>query len=535
MGIVLTHSAKYKPMSFERLIQPYVMATEEYRTLEKGIADLDAEAESMRQIAQKEIDAAKTEGRTPKSFATEYMNYADSLDAKAAELANKGLKGINRKSLYDLQAQYKTKVKPIEDADKYIKEIAKEQRLLNKSGNIVFDRDFSNGVSIQDVIDNPSLGYNVYDLDDYGKQAVLEGTAIKAGMTPTYLGKDSTDQNIFYSQGMSDEEINNWLAGTSNEELDATVNRIAGNAPQAVKDRVKSDLAKSLRATVSKEANRGYETTAQINSRIKSDNALAAKMIEDGYMEGKGNKWIPDPDSPAWIIKGVKPEYVKDENGNIQKDAYGNPIITFSKDSKPGTAKPSNNEAEKTKELERQMREHNNIEDRKRLAAKEGFATDKKGNLIPIDPNNPSKGYMKIEDVTTVTDSSGIPLEPIFIDKAGWIPGWSAPGYEGEDRSGIFNWWDINRQTRDWGADYSLEDFEETPNNFELIEKEDITKEEYRKAIEEMKKKVGTSFKVSNYDFYKTKKGPEGIIAIPKGYLKNNNIKESLAVDPQLS
>lgn len=341
MGIVLTHNAKYKPMSFEDMIKPYVMATEEYRLLEKGIADLDTEAENLRSIAEKDIvrkDDGSIDKEKSKGYAIKYMDYANSLDKQAEQLASRGLKGVNRKSLYDLQAQYKTNVKPIEEADKYIKEIAKEQRLANKEGNLVFDRDFSNGVSIQDVIDNPSLGYNAYNLDDYGKQAVLEGTAIKSGMTPTYLGKDPTNQNIFYSQGMSDEDLNNWLAGTSNEELDATVNRIAGNAPQAVKDRVKSDLAKSLRATVSKEANRGYETPAQINSRIKSDASLTAQMARNNYeWDTKTNTWKLNPlGVQEWGIEQdaiLAKQYKKlERNANGNYDMNNPKIIDMTKE-----------------------------------------------------------------------------------------------------------------------------------------------------------------------------------------------------------
>ena len=276
MAIVLTPNAKYKPMSFDDMIKPYVMATEEYRTLEKGIADLDTEAESMRQIAQKEIDAAKIEGRELKPFATEYMNYADSLDAKAAELANKGLKGVNRKSLYDLQAQYKTKVKPIEDADKYIKEIAKEQRLLNKSGNIVFDRDFSNGVSIQDVIDNPSLGYSVYDLDDYGKRGALVGASILNRLgEKAILNKESKGQWWDITKGISEKDFINWMSGNTSQissenlealnDLKSQVDTIIGDAPESVKEQL---LARTLEGAYSslKESH-----TTRANSNFISD------------------------------------------------------------------------------------------------------------------------------------------------------------------------------------------------------------------------------------------------------------------------
>lgn len=511
MGIVLTHSAKYKPMSFEDMIKPYVMATEEYRKLESGIADLEAQAESVKQQALLEPEGSKTR--------KQYEDYAAKLDQAATDLASRGLKGVNRKSILDLSTQYKSNIKPIEDLIKYRKDIAEEQRKLDPK--YVVDRDFSQ-VTLDELMSNPNLGYNRYDLEDYGKQAILEGTSIKSQMNPTYLGKDPSGQNLLYSQGMSDDDLQAWLAGASNEELDTAVDRIAGNAPQAVRDRVKTDLAKSLRATVSKETNRGYETPAQINSRIKSDNAVTAKMIADGFMEGKGGKWIPDPDSPVWVTKGVKYEYVKDENGTIQKDAYDNPIVKASAGIKPGTANTSGKTQEE-KDKAAEIQRIKDKEERKRWAVKEGFQTDEEGFLIPVDPNDPSKGYKKIDNTEVAKDKNGIPLQPMILDKAKWLPGWSKAGFVGDDGSGFLNWIDTKRKTRDWGADYTLKGFKKSPNSFERIT--NISTEEYREALEKFKEKEGESFKAENYDFYKTIDGEEeGIIALPKGYAKSMNI-----------
>lgn len=313
MGIVLTHSAKYKPMSFEDMIKPYVMATEEYRKLESGIADLEAQAESVKQQALLEPEGSKTR--------KQYEDYAAKLDQAATDLASRGLKGVNRKSILDLSTQYKSNIKPIEDLIKYRKDIAEEQRKLDPK--YVVDRDFSQ-VTLDELMSNPNLGYNRYDLEDYGKQAILEGTSIKSQMNPTYLGKDPSGQNLLYSQGMSDDDLQAWLAGASNEELDTAVDRIAGNAPQAVRDRVKTDLAKSLRATVSKETNRGYETPAQINSRIKSDASLTAQMARNNYeWDTKTNTWKLNPlGVQEWGIE--QDAILAEQYKKLERDANGN-------------------------------------------------------------------------------------------------------------------------------------------------------------------------------------------------------------------
>mgnify|MGYP006874626632 CR=1 FL=1 len=162
MAIVLTHNAKYKPMSFDEMIRPYVMATEEYRTLEKGIADLDAEAENLRSIAEKDIvrnDDGSIDRKQSKGYAIKYMDYADSLDKQAEQLASKGLKGVNRKSLYDLQAQYKTNVVPIEDAVKVRAAEIAEQKEGMKDPTMRYSRNAAE-TSLDYYINNTAPTYD---------------------------------------------------------------------------------------------------------------------------------------------------------------------------------------------------------------------------------------------------------------------------------------------------------------------------------------------------------------------------------------
>lgn len=110
MAILITNSTPFKPMSFDELIKPHLLATEAYNEIEKGIADLDAEATTIKQLAMSEPEGSETR--------TRYEQYAAELESKASDLASKGLRGINKKSLYDLQAQYNNKIKPIDTAAK---------------------------------------------------------------------------------------------------------------------------------------------------------------------------------------------------------------------------------------------------------------------------------------------------------------------------------------------------------------------------------------------------------------------------------
>ena len=165
MAILVTNQSHFKPMSFEEILKPYQIMTEEYNKREAEIAALDTKAETMRQYAQQEIDAAKLENRQPASFATQYMNYANSLDKAAEDLATKGLRGTNRKTIYDLTNQYQTNVVPIETAVNTLNKLSEEQRKLGPK--YLFDNNYSSGnISIQDLIDNPNMGYRAVSRDE---------------------------------------------------------------------------------------------------------------------------------------------------------------------------------------------------------------------------------------------------------------------------------------------------------------------------------------------------------------------------------
>ena len=500
MGIVLTHSAKYKPMSFERLIQPYVMATEEYRTLEKGIADLDIEAESMRQYADKEITSQLQANNievneeninkwikdNPNSFASKYLNYADSLDAKATELATKGLKGVNRKSLYDLQTQYKTNVKPIEDAVETKKTKAAEQtKLVATNPNLRFDKDFST-LSLQELIDNPALGYTSYDLEDYEKRGSLVGSGILNRMSEK-VTLDPTEQWYNVTKGVSQNDYSRWLFGDTDithyedpqslkafQEASRIANQEAMTVPahlrNEVKMRVFDSIINSIKQTTDRRTNTNFINDAQkTNQKIQLWNAGA--MFKDGEL-------VENPDSPVAKNRAAQ------ANNKYSPSIVGGSLAVTNRETGEVTwYKPDGSTGSSTtnKQTEKQLKEA------LRLGGK---------------------------------DKNGIPLEPILIDKNNSNTKWRTPGYIGQDKVG-FKWLDAKRKTRDWGNDYSIEKDsptkEDFDNNFEEISINDLL---LHTDLAEARAKI-SSFKTdidfNNYKIYrsKDKNNRDSIILLP--------------------
>jgi hypothetical protein len=117
MGIVLTNSAKFKPYTFDEMLKPLAMATQEHRAIEEGIAELGSKAELMRMYANEEPDS---------KVANMYNKYANDLDKQAEDLAKYGLNPASRRSLLGLKRRYSTEITPIETAVARRRQLAEE-------------------------------------------------------------------------------------------------------------------------------------------------------------------------------------------------------------------------------------------------------------------------------------------------------------------------------------------------------------------------------------------------------------------------
>lgn len=461
MAIVLTSSAKFQPYSFDEMIRPYQMLTEEYNKREAEISALDTKAETMRQYAQQEIDRAKLENRQPASFATQYMNYANSLDKAAEDLATKGLRGTNRKTIYDLTNQYQTNVVPIETALKTRTAKSDEQRKAHLANpNLIFDRDFST-IGLQELIDNPDLGYTTYNLKDFEERGALSGAGILGRMTENAV-LDPSKQWYNITKGVSQNDLIRWQSGdTDASHYDdaqsinalnaarAEAAKIASTVPENLRgevfNRVFENSVNAMKQTIRERTNANFMSDAQkTNQALQLWNAGA--MLKDGKLE-------ENPDSP--VAKNRKVSWYKPD-GSVGNAA-------------------SNNQTEKQ------------LKEALRLGGK---------------------------------DKNGMPLEPILIDKNNSNTAWRTPGYVGQDKV-AFKWFDAKRKTRDWGNDYSLKKDsptkEEFDNNFEEISISDLFL--YTDLAEAKGKLLSfkTDIDFNNYKIYrsKDKNNRDGIVLLP--------------------
>lgn len=180
----LVANSQFKARSFDDLLRPYAMYTQEYRAQEDAIADLATKADVWAGLANEQTD--------PVAYA-QYMNYANDLKDQAAIMADRGLNPSSRQAILNLKRRYASEIVPIEQAYKTRQAQAEEQRkALLQNPTLMISRR-ADTTSLDRYMENPNLGYEAYsgalltqqvgqaasaiakELRDYGKGKPLDG------------------------------------------------------------------------------------------------------------------------------------------------------------------------------------------------------------------------------------------------------------------------------------------------------------------------------------------------------------------------
>ena len=180
----LVANTQFKARSFDDMIRPYVMYTQEYRAQEDAIADLATKADVWAGLANEQTD--------PVAYA-QYTNYANALKDQAAVIADRGLSPSSRQAMLNLKRRYSSEIVPIEQAYTARKAQAEEQRkALLQNPTLMMSRR-ADTTSLDRYMENPNLGYESYsgalltqqagqaaaaiakELRDYGKGKPLDG------------------------------------------------------------------------------------------------------------------------------------------------------------------------------------------------------------------------------------------------------------------------------------------------------------------------------------------------------------------------
>ena len=247
-----TATKSFTPFTFEQMLKPMAMYTEEYNAIQDSLGELATKADMFSKLA------------TDPETQAMYKKYSNDLAAQAESLAKQGLTPASRQGLINMKKRYASEITPIEQAYTKREELVKEQRKLKTANpSIMFDTDFST-VSLNDIINNPAISYSSVSGDDLykkGKEAAIASSARVMDAVPALR-----DQYWKIRQGYGAEAANEFLLNQESiPELKQAIDRIVSQSGVS-----KNNLSRAIDYTISGvmsglsydekyQANRGYQ------------------------------------------------------------------------------------------------------------------------------------------------------------------------------------------------------------------------------------------------------------------------------------
>ena len=200
-GLVV--DSRFKARSFDDLIKPLAMYTQEYNALEQGINELDTKASIWENMANEQTD---------KNAYKMYKNYADDLRSAADQLASQGLSKMSRPALMALKSRYSKEIVPIEQAYQNRAEEIREQRAGRAKG-MVYEGDASTA-SLDRYLGNPSIRYGMANAQEGFQRVATAATALSKKLRDYGKGKslDGFTRTWLQEHGYKDNEVNQAIA-----------------------------------------------------------------------------------------------------------------------------------------------------------------------------------------------------------------------------------------------------------------------------------------------------------------------------------
>ena len=406
-----TASKAWTPYTFEELLKPLAMYTEEYNKQEDALSALDAEAATAGAMADETND--------PVTYA-KYKSYQEAIQKQADDIARNGLNPSSRKAVLDLRTRYKSDIAPIGEAIKRRRELADEIRKAKLANpTLMVQRDLNSlspESSLDRFIENPEYNYgDTYSGALLTKQVSDMASHLAKELRGTSTGKLDEYTNTFLKKyGLSSNEV--LLAITNPEDpkaskaLQAIYNSALESVPQSLREQYAEDINSYI--------NQGFWSAVgqnQISSYENYGNRLAAQ--EQSYINReiakKGNLLSDNTQKPYRSIGTTSVDTSKKttqmkKDIDFLMDMYKNPskIEEISNRYIPAQISPTTGSIvipSGTQQIKANVERLNNISRRYGIDLSFQLNTDEKGNTT-IDATN-KKGINTFEQAVNYLQS----------------------------------------------------------------------------------------------------------------------------------
>lgn len=140
-------NSKFRPFSFQEMLQPVAMAAQAHRELEDQYSELDTKASIWEKLKESELD---------RDVYQQYKAYSDKLKAQSDELAQFGLTPASRKAMLDMRSRYSQEITPIEQAwTERDRQMKVQQEMMLKDPTHMY-RTMANQVGLKEFMSNPN-------------------------------------------------------------------------------------------------------------------------------------------------------------------------------------------------------------------------------------------------------------------------------------------------------------------------------------------------------------------------------------------
>lgn len=195
----IVSNAKFRPFTYQEMLQPVLAATQAHQALEEAYANIDAEAS----IWDRRTEGSERAHNIYSNFSRDLINAADAL-------SKYGLNPQSRREMLNMRSRYAKDILPIAEAYKKREEHIAEQR---KAGNsMIYDYDASTK-SLDAYLDNPTLTYKSIDRKDLYTRAINDFSHISKALNAYGNGKrlDEYTKTFLQEHGIRPEQAREFI------------------------------------------------------------------------------------------------------------------------------------------------------------------------------------------------------------------------------------------------------------------------------------------------------------------------------------
>lgn len=321
-NLYTTNTARFKPFSFQEMLQPYQIYTEAYNKVDEELNTLleDAATKGFNFMPQ-DVNEKET-----------YNNMMLKLKQASDDLLSGNSNAF--KTISNLNKEYRKTMIPINQKITKRSELVKEQRLLQKANPYIrFDKDYSTE-SLNNITDAST--YNTYDLSTIYTNAAKDTASLIAGLhreqvgTPTRI--EGTDYySIISGYGFTpdewDENMQDKDSALYKYVQTAKEKATKGISNTSIKSEIEAGVEETIRNNIGKFESYRIQGTNQTQidkltreqdlfdymyDEDENGNLIMSKQYQDDQLKLKGYTW--NAEKGTWE-KPITPSTANPYNG----------------------------------------------------------------------------------------------------------------------------------------------------------------------------------------------------------------------------